>query len=121
MKPPIDISPNVLYIGQTFRVLQTAEFVNWLPSLRDRRAVARITDRLLRAADGNFGDVKDAGKGISEMRIDYGPGYRVYFNQRGSELVVLLCGGDKRTQDRDIAHAKRLKADLDRGSGIAPV
>ena len=117
----IDSSPNVFYEGQKFRVSQTAEFAKFLPSLRDRRAVAKITDRLLRMADGNFGDVKDAGKGVSEMRIDYGPGYRVYFSQRGNELVVLLCGGDKRTQNRDIAFAKRLKADLERGNGIAPI
>ena len=117
----LDSLPNVLYIGQKFRILQTADFTKFLPSLRDRRAVAKINDRLLRAADGNFGDVKDEGKGISALRIDYGPGYRVYFSQRGSELVVLLCGGDKRTQGRDIAHAKRLKADLDRGIGIASV
>lgn len=64
-----------------------------------------------------FGDVKHAGSGLSEMRVDYGPGYRVYLSQRGSELVILLCGGDKHTQDRDIKHAKQLKAELDRGTG----
>ena len=121
MAKKIDNPPLVLYTGHKFRVMQTAEFVEFLPSLRDRRAVAKINDRLLRAADGNFGDVKDAGKGVSEMRIDYGPGYRVYFSQRGNELIVLLCGGDKRAQDRDITYAKRLKAELDRDSGIAPV
>ena len=121
MSRDLDKSPNVLYTGQKFRVVQTANFAKFLPSLRDRRAVAKINDRLLRAADGNFGDVKDEGKGISALRIDYGPGYRVYLSQRGSELIVLLCGGDKRTQGRDIAYAKRLKAELDRGSGIASV
>lgn len=121
MNGEIDKQSTVLYEGQTYRVLQTAEFAKWLPTLRDRRAVARINDRLLRAADGNFGDVKDEGKGISALRIDYGPGYRVYFSQRGRELVVLLCGGDKRTQNRDIAYAKRLKLDIDRGSGIVPL
>lgn len=121
MAKRLDSSIIVLYTGQKFRILQTADFAKFLPSLRDRRAVAKITDRLLRAADGNFGDVKDEGKGISALRIDYGPGYRVYFNQRGSELIVLLCGGDKRTQSRDITYAKRLKAELDRGSGITPV
>lgn len=121
MTSSIDKSQNVLYEGQKFRVLQTVDFAEWLPTLRDRRAVGKITDRLLRAADGNFGDVKDEGKGVSALRIDYGPGYRVYFSQRGHELIVLLCGGDKRGQKRDIAFAHRLKADLDRGSGIAPI
>lgn len=117
----IDNNENVLYEGQVYRIQQTADFAKWLLSLRDRRASAKITNRLLRAADGNLGDVKDAGKGVSEMRIDYGPGYRVYFSQRGNELVILLCGGDKRTQDRDIAYAKRLKLEIDRGSEITPL
>lgn len=121
MTREIDNSPLVLYKGQKFRVAQTAHFAKFLPSLRDRRAVAKINDRLLRAADGNFGDVKDEGKGVSALRIDYGPGYRVYFSQRGNELVVLLCGGDKRTQKRDIVLAHRIKSELDRGRGIAPV
>jgi putative addiction module killer protein len=121
MPKKVDNPPTVLYEGQKFRILQTPDFAIWLPSLRDRRAIAKITDRLLRAADGNFGDVKDAGKGVSEMRIDYGPGYRVYFSQRGNELVILLCGGDKRTQNRDIAYAQRLKSGLDHGTGIASV
>lgn len=112
---PIDNTPSVLYEGQKFRLLQTAEFTQWLSSLKDRRASAKINDRLLRAADGNFGDVKDAGRGVSELRVDYGPGYRVYFSQRGRVLIILLCGGDKRTQSRDIAHAKRLKLEIDRG------
>lgn len=116
----VDNPLSVLYERQRFRVVQTADFAMWLPTLRDRRAVAKITDRLLRAADGNFGDVKDAGKGVSEMRVNYGPGYRVYFSQRGTELVILLCGGNKRTQSRDIAFAKRLKLDIDRGSRIVP-
>jgi putative addiction module killer protein len=111
----IDNAQNVLYEGQKFRIVQTTEFSLWLPSLRDIRASAKITDRLFRAADGNFGDVKSAGGGISEMRIDYGPGYRVYFCQRGSEIVILLCGGDKRTQQSDITRAKRLKLGLDNG------
>lgn len=83
-------------------------FDDWLEALRDRRAVARITSRLSRAEDGNLGDVKAVGEGVSEMRIDYGPGYRLYFMQKGQVMIILLCGGDKSTQARDVAEAKRL-------------
>lgn len=76
--------------------------------MRDERARARIDVRIKRLALGNAGDVKPVGEGVSELRIDYGPGYRVYFAQRGSEIVLLLCGGDKRTQDRDIREAQSL-------------
>ncbi|HET7605331.1 MAG TPA: type II toxin-antitoxin system RelE/ParE family toxin [Sphingomicrobium sp.] len=69
--------------------------------------------RSSQASNGNFGDVKPAGSGVSEMRIDYGPGYRVYFFRRGKALVILLCGGDKKTQDADIAKAKRLKDEIE--------
>jgi putative addiction module killer protein len=92
MADPLDDNRIVLYIGQSFHLTATREFSTWLGALRDRRASAKISDRLLRAADGNFGDVKSASGGISEMRIDHGPGYRVYFVQRGNQLVVLLCG-----------------------------
>jgi putative addiction module killer protein len=118
MTSDIDKYTNVLYKGQNFLLVQTSEFEKFFASLRDRKARAKINDRLLRAADGNFGDVKSAG-GISEIRVDYGPGYRVYFWQRGNEVVILLCGGDKRTQNRDIAFAKRLKGEIDRGSGTS--
>lgn len=86
-------------------VRQTAGFVAWLDRLRDREARARIMTRIRRLSLGNPGDVKPVGGGVSEMRIDYGPGYRVYFVRRGLEVVLLLCGGDKRTQSQDIAHA----------------
>lgn len=76
--------------------------------MRDRRAIGRITSRLLRAEGGNLGDAKSVGDGVSEMRIDYGPGYRLYYVRQGVLIVVLLCGGDKTTQARDIAEAKRL-------------
>jgi putative addiction module killer protein len=76
--------------------------------LRDVRAVARIQIRIDRLALGNPGDVNSVGEGVSEMRVDYGPGYRVYFVQRGKTLVVLLCGGDKRSQSSDISLAKKL-------------
>ncbi len=91
-----------------FVVRQTTRFATWLAALRDERARARILKRLDRARDGNLGDVGPVGSGVSEMRIFYGPGYRVYFAQRGSELIVLLCGGDKSTQDADIQEAKAL-------------
>jgi putative addiction module killer protein len=90
----------------------TEEFAAWLDNLRDGRATARINVRLRRLSLGNPGDVKPVGEGVSEIRIDYGPGYRVYFVQRGMALIILLCGGDKRTQDRDIAAAKRLAREL---------
>jgi putative addiction module killer protein len=94
-------------------VRQTEEFSKWLHGLRDGRARARIADRLLRVQAGNFGDMKPLGDGVSELRIDYGPGYRLYFARRGSVLVLLLCGGDKRTQAADIKRAKRMARDLE--------
>lgn len=89
-------------------VRQTRLFSGWLASLRDVQAQARINIRIRRLSLGNPGDVKPVGEGVSEMRIDYGPGYRVYFAQRGNVVALLLCGGDKRTQDRDIEKAKAL-------------
>jgi putative addiction module killer protein len=95
-------------------VRETDEFAAWFTSLKDRQARARITVRIRRLSLGNPGDVKPVGGGVSEMRIDYGPGYRVYFVRRGEALVVLLCGGDKRLQDRDIAIAQQLALELAR-------
>lgn len=94
-------------------VRQTEEFSKWLQGLRDERARARIAERLLRVEAGNFGDAKPVGDGLSELRIDYGPGYRVYFVRRGPVLVILLCGGDKRTQAADIKRAKRTARKLE--------
>lgn len=92
------------------RYYQTAAggqpFVEWLEHLNDRQARARIEARLARVAAGNFGDVESVGEGVSELRIDWGPGYRVYFSQLGQVIVLLLCGGDKRTQQKDIRRAK---------------
>jgi putative addiction module killer protein len=82
-------------------------FEEWLDDLDDKRAVARVLARLARVRQGNPGDCKPVGEGVSELRVDYGPGYRVYFGQKGRTLVVLLCGGDKRTQDRDIRLARQ--------------
>lgn len=93
-------------------VRQTETFARWLARLRDGRARARIRARIDRLQLGNPGDVKALGGGISEMRIDYGPGYRIYFIQRGATLVILLAGGDKHTQERDIAMARELARTL---------
>jgi putative addiction module killer protein len=93
-------------------VRQTDVFTDWFAGLRDREARARITVRVRRLSLGNPGDVKPVGSGVSEMRIDYGPGYRVYFVGRGDTVVVLLCGGDKRHQDRDIARALELAQEV---------
>ena len=82
-------------------------FEDWLDELNDKRAVARVLARLARVRQGNLGDCKPVGEGVSELRVDYGAGYRVYLGQKGQTLVVLLCGGDKRTQDRDIRLAKQ--------------
>lgn len=89
-------------------IRETETFSFWLRALRDSQARARIAARVRRLAFGNPGDVRPVGEGVSEMRIHHGPGYRVYYVQRGAILVILLCGGDKSTQDRDIAAAKRL-------------
>jgi len=89
-------------------ILTTDVFDLWFEQLRDNQAKARIKARLRRAEDGNFGDVKTVAKGISEMRIHYGPGYRLYFMQNGFEIVLLLAGGDKSTQTNDIQTALAL-------------
>ena len=86
-------------------VRQTAHFADWLEDLRDLRARARVQARIERLIGGNPGDAKPIGSGVSELRINYGPGYRVYFQQRGSTLIILLAGGDKSTQARDIEEA----------------
>ncbi len=93
-------------------IRQTETYSRWFSSLHDRQARARIDIRIRRLSMGNPGDVKSVGKGVSELRIDYGPGYRVYFIQRGETLIILLAGGDKRTQDRDIKKALKLVQEL---------
>ena len=90
------------------RIRRSNAFIRWHRKLPDRRAAARINARIDRLAEGNPGDVKPAGEGVSEMRIDYGPGYRVYYKDTGREIIILLCGGDKRTQDSDMAKARRM-------------
>lgn len=93
-------------------VRQTDEYAEWFRRLRDRQARARINARIRRLSLGNPGDVKPVGEGVSELRINYGPGYRVYFIHRGETLVILLAGGDKRTQNRDIRKALELAREL---------
>jgi putative addiction module killer protein len=93
-------------------IRKTETFVQWLDGLRDLRARARVQVRIERLAGGNSGDVKAVGEGVSELRIDYGPGYRVYFAKRGRSVVILLAGGDKRNQANDIRIAQRLADNL---------
>ena len=94
-------------------VRETEEFSSWLEALRDQRAKGKIAACIQRLALGNPGDVAPIGDGLSELRFHYGPGYRVYFVQRGDVLIILLCGGDKRSQAKDIEKAKELTEELD--------
>ena len=93
-------------------VRKTTVFAAWLANLPDRDAKGRIVSRISRLEQGNPGDVRPVGGGVSEMRIDYGPGYRVYFVSRGSTLVILLCGGDKKSQGADIKKARALAREI---------
>ena len=93
-------------------IRKTDLFAKWIDNLRDVQAKARVLVRIERLASGNAGDVKPVGAGLSELRIDYGPGYRVYFTKRGSELIILLAGGDKSSQAADIKVAIRLASNL---------
>ncbi len=96
-------------------IRQTDVFSKWLRNLRDIRARARVQARIDRLESGNPGDVKPVGNGVSEMRIHFGPGYRVYFIERGSELIILLAGGDKTSQTTDIQRAITISKELDDG------
>jgi putative addiction module killer protein len=96
-----------------FVVHQTVIFRNWLDGLADRRASERIAQRIVRLQAGLLGDTKPVGEGVSELRVDHGPGYRVYFVQRRQVLIVLLCGGDKKSQKRDIKRAKTIALELE--------
>ncbi|MCL2382298.1 MAG: type II toxin-antitoxin system RelE/ParE family toxin [Treponema sp.] len=94
-------------------IRSTTEFDKWFANLRDKRAKIRIDIRIKRLAEGNFGDVKPVGEGISEMRIHFGAGYRVYYKDTGKEIIILLCGGDKSTQEADIVRAKKIWRELE--------
>ncbi len=95
-----------------FEIRKTDEYVEWIDSLRDVMGRARILVRVERLAAGNPGDVRSVSEGVSELRMDFGPGYRVYYTQRGTELVILLAGGEKSTQPKDIETALRLARNL---------
>lgn len=120
MTDHIDKSSYVLHKGQIV-IVQTVDFRDWLGSLRDRKARLRIDDRLKRLASGNAGDTKSVGDGVQELRLHFGPGYRVYYMWRDGVLIILLNGGDKGSQARDIAKAKQLAKDADDGIEVDPV
>jgi putative addiction module killer protein len=121
MKQKVDKSKNVLYEGQNIQVLQTPDFRDWLKTLRDRKARLRIGERIDRLVAGNFGDTKSVGDGVQELRMRFGPGYRIYYIRRGDVLIILLNGGDKDRQVRDIAKAKRMAKEIGDGSKASPI
>jgi putative addiction module killer protein len=94
-------------------VRETPDFTNWLAALSDRRARLLIVRRIARVAAGNFGDAKSVGGAVSELRVDHGPGYRIYYARRGKTVVIMLCGGDKRSQSKDIRSAKEIAEALE--------
>ena len=96
-----------------FEVQQTSVFTAWFRSLRDRTTQGRIVARIERVQLGNFGDAKAVGDGVHELRMDFGPGYRVYYTRRGTRIILLLCGGDKGSQPRDILRAKQIASELE--------
>jgi len=100
------------YNGHMFTVITTEVFDTWLAKLRDRQARVRVLSRLTRIGLGNLGDTKSVGARVSELRIDYGPGYRRYYTRRGTDVVMLLIGGDKSTQAKDIKKAIEMAAQL---------
>ncbi|MEX0827963.1 MAG: type II toxin-antitoxin system RelE/ParE family toxin [Haliea sp.] len=96
-----------------FEVYKTEEFARWFRKLRDRQAKSRILARIDRLEQGHFGDTESVGGGVNELRLFYGPGYRIYFTRRSSFVVILLTGGDKSSQSKDIAKAKELAQQLE--------
>ena len=101
------------YSSGDIEIRQTADFAAWFAALRDREASARILVRIRRVSLGALSDVRAVGEGVLELRVHYGPGYRVYLVRRGTSLVILLAGGDKRTQANDIGKARRLARSLE--------
>ena len=95
-----------------YEIVQSERFLRWLNRLRDQRARSRITGRIERVADGNFGDHRSVGGGVSEIRVDVGQGYRIYYTIRRQRLVILLCGGDKASQQRDIRRARQMASEI---------
>ena len=120
MTDGLDKSARVFHKGQA-EIVQTERFRGWLDGLRDRKACLRIDDRLRRLASGNAGDTKSVGGDVQELRLHFGPGYRIYYMWRDGILIILLTGGDKSSQSRDIAKAKRLAMEADDGIEVDPV
>ena len=120
MTDDIDEPQSVLYEGQVV-VGETEQFRNWLDGLRDRKARLRIDDRLKRLAGGHAGDTKPVGDGVQELRLHFGSGYRVYYIWRGEVLILLLTGGDKGSQTRDILRAKKLAKESEVGIEGLPI
>lgn len=118
---PIDKNPPVLYRGHRVRILQTPTFQKWLDGLRDRQARLRIDDRIKRLAAGNPGDTKPVGDRVHELRLAFGPGYRVYYIWRGDTLIILLSGGDKDSQARDIVKAKSIATEIENANETGAV
>ena len=113
-KDHFDSSRDVLYRGQAFEVHVTEVFENWFDKLRDRQGRLRMLNQFYKVGDGNFGNAKPVGEGVHELRMNFGPGYRAYFITRNNRLILLLCGGDKSSQSRDIALAQEMaKGDFD--------
>lgn len=120
MADPIDENPNVLYKGQRYRLEQTIDFDRWLRKLRDREGQLRIRKRLVRLSSGHFGDCKPVGAGVHELRMFFGPGYRVYFMEYGDIVILLLAGGNKDSQADDIIRAKALAEEFAHGNEKDP-
>ena len=114
MTKDFDKPANVLHKGQ-IEIVQTEQFRDWLDGLRDGKARLRIDDRLRRLANGNVGDTKSVGDSVQELRLHFGPGYRIYYTWRDDVLIILLNGGDKSSQGRDISQAKLLAKEADDG------
>jgi len=121
MAQPIDNNPNVLYKGQPYTLEQTIYFDRWLRKLRDREGQLRISKRLVRLSNGHFGDCKSVGAGVHELRLFFGPGYRIYFIEYGGIVILLLAGGDKDSQADDIVRAKLLAEEFFHGNKNDPL